>query len=73
MVDFPRRVQRCAEGVRRAVDQSFGFSATQATKISLSIDAVIFVDGETYGVNTRRLDQANLLLATLKIIADYRR
>jgi hypothetical protein len=39
----------------------------------LSIDAVIFVNGETYGVNTKRLDQANLLLATLKIIADYRR
>jgi hypothetical protein len=30
----------------------------QATKISLSIDAVIFADGETYGVNTKRLDQA---------------
>jgi hypothetical protein len=31
---------------------------TQATKISLSIDAVIFADGETCGVNTKRLDQA---------------
>jgi hypothetical protein len=31
---------------------------TQATKISLSIDAVIFGDGETCGVNTKRLDQA---------------
>jgi hypothetical protein len=30
---------------------------TQATKISLSIDAVIFADGETCGVNTKRLDQ----------------
>jgi hypothetical protein len=31
---------------------------TQATKISLSIDAVIFADGETCGDNTKRLDQA---------------
>ena len=31
---------------------------TQATKVSLAIDAVIFADGETYGVNTKRLDQA---------------
>ncbi len=31
---------------------------TQATKISLSIDAVIFADGETCGVNTKGLDQA---------------
>jgi hypothetical protein len=55
---FPPRVQRCAEGVRRAVDQSFGFSPYEATKISLSIDAVIFADGETCGDNTKRLDQA---------------
>jgi hypothetical protein len=47
---------------RRAFDAQsinhLGSRLTQATKISLSIDAMIFADGETYGVNTKRLDQA---------------
>src|SRR5260221_9113852 len=47
---------------RRALDaQSINLldsRLTQATKISLSIDAVIFADGETCGDNTKRLDQA---------------
>ena len=47
---------------RRALDaqsiNNLDSLLTQATKISLSIDAVIFADGETCGDNTKRLDQA---------------
>ncbi len=48
--------------VRRAFDAQainhLDSRLMQATKVSLSIDAVIFADGETCGVNAKRLDQA---------------
>jgi hypothetical protein len=58
----PVRFAREYSDARRAFDAEsinlLDSRLTQATKILLSIDAVIFADGETYGVNTKRLDQA---------------
>ena len=63
---------------RRALDaqsiNNLNSLLTEATKISLSIDAVIFADGETCGDNTKRLDQAIVARrnAAISLAASFR-